>query len=167
MSHGRRRRDRGQGLVEFSLVFPVLVLLLFGIIDFGRAIYTYSTVGNAARDGVRVAIVNQNPAGTGCAPGIAATGVNTTAIAPHDCAVKGAINVADVTATVAYRNLDDTAACGAPQVGCIAVVTVSAPFRPLTPVISSIVGTITLSSTSKQPIEFVCPVSASLCTPGQ
>ena len=55
----RRRSQRGQGLVEFALVFPVFILLLFGILDLGRAVYAYNTIGDAAREGARVAIVNQ------------------------------------------------------------------------------------------------------------
>ena len=51
----RWRRD-GQALVEFALVVPVLILLLFGILDFGRAIYAYNTIADAARDGARVAV---------------------------------------------------------------------------------------------------------------
>ena len=56
---GRLRDGRGQGLVEFALVFPVIVLILFGVFDFGRAIYAYNTIANAARQGARVAAVNQ------------------------------------------------------------------------------------------------------------
>ena len=55
---------QGQALVEFALVLPILLLLIFGIIDAGRLIYTYNTVSNAARNGARVAIVNQSTAGT-------------------------------------------------------------------------------------------------------
>ena len=167
MSRRVRSGERGQGLVEFALIFPVFILILFGLVDFGRAIYAYNTIGNAARDGVRIAVVNQNKAGTGCTPGSAATGADTTMISPHDCAVAGGVALAGVTATVDYRNIDDTAACGSPiQVGCLAVVTVTTQFQPITPVISSIVGAITLTSTSKQPVEFVCPISAAVCTPG-
>lgn len=53
-----RRRDgeRSQALIEFALVSPVLLLLLFGIIDIGRAIFYYDTLGHAAREGARVAV---------------------------------------------------------------------------------------------------------------
>jgi Flp pilus assembly protein TadG len=162
----RPRRASGQGLVEFALIFPVLVLILFGIIDFGRAIYAYNTIGNAARDGVRIAVVNQNAAGTGCTPGNAATGPDTTKISPVDCAVASATELG-VTATVQYKDLTDTNPCSPVQVGCLAEVTVTTQFRPITPIIGNIVGTIAMSSVSKEPVEFVCPVSAATCTPGQ
>jgi Flp pilus assembly protein TadG len=52
----RRRRQRSQSMVEFALVAPVLLLLLFGIIDFGRIIYAYITINQAVNEGARVAI---------------------------------------------------------------------------------------------------------------
>ncbi len=47
-----RRAERGQGLVEFALVFPVFVLLLMGIIEFGFLYNSLLTVQYAAREGV-------------------------------------------------------------------------------------------------------------------
>ncbi len=44
---------RGQGLVEFALVLPVLVLLLIAVMEFGYFFFVYSTVNNAAREAVR------------------------------------------------------------------------------------------------------------------
>jgi Flp pilus assembly protein TadG len=55
-----RDRGNGQSLVEFALVLPVFLLLIFGIIDLGRGVYAYNTIQNAAREAVRVAIVDQN-----------------------------------------------------------------------------------------------------------
>src|SRR6185312_16248181 len=60
---GLRRRTgsrRGQALVEFALVLPIFILLLVGIFDFGRAIYAYNTISNAAREAVRVGVVDQS-----------------------------------------------------------------------------------------------------------
>jgi len=48
--HGRS----GQAIVEFALVLPVLVLMLFGAIEFGRAYYDLHLLANAARAGARV-----------------------------------------------------------------------------------------------------------------
>lgn len=53
-SSARRHRSRGQSLVEFALVFPLFVLLLAGMVDFGTGLYSYMTVVNAARDGARL-----------------------------------------------------------------------------------------------------------------
>jgi Flp pilus assembly protein TadG len=43
-------------LIEFALISPVLLLLLFGIIDIGRAVFYYDTVNHAAREGARIAV---------------------------------------------------------------------------------------------------------------
>lgn len=50
MNRSRRRAQRSQALVEFALVSPVLLLLTFGIIDFGRAMYFFVTLNSAARE---------------------------------------------------------------------------------------------------------------------
>jgi Flp pilus assembly protein TadG len=55
---------RGQGLVEFALIIPVFLLLVLGIIEFGRLMVTYSSISTASRDAVRYAIsVGDSPAG--------------------------------------------------------------------------------------------------------
>ena len=50
--------SRGQSLVEFALVFPVFMILVSGMIDFGFGFYSYMTVINGARVGARVAVLN-------------------------------------------------------------------------------------------------------------
>jgi Flp pilus assembly protein TadG len=60
-SHSRRpshRRARGQGLVEFAVVAPVLISLVFGVFDFGRAMSANVTVTNSSREGARYLIAN-------------------------------------------------------------------------------------------------------------
>ena len=49
-----RPRQRGQSLVEFALVFPLFILLLAGMIDFGLGLYSYMTINNATRDAARL-----------------------------------------------------------------------------------------------------------------
>ena len=51
------RGQKGQSLVEFGLVLPVLVLLLVGIVQFGVVLNVWLTVGHAAAEGARSAIV--------------------------------------------------------------------------------------------------------------
>jgi hypothetical protein len=48
--------QRSQGLVEFAIIAPILLLLTFGIIDFGRGLYFYITLQQAANEGARVAV---------------------------------------------------------------------------------------------------------------
>ena len=49
----KRNRNRGQGMVEFAIVFPLLLLLLFGIFEFGRIMFIYSAAVTASRDAAR------------------------------------------------------------------------------------------------------------------
>jgi Flp pilus assembly protein TadG len=50
-----RASDRGAAAVEFALVLPLLVILIFGIIDFGRMLNAKITLTEAAREGARAA----------------------------------------------------------------------------------------------------------------
>jgi Flp pilus assembly protein TadG len=61
MTEGRRRdRERGQTIVEFAVVLPILAVLLFGILQFGIAFNNYLALTDAARAGARVAAVSRN-----------------------------------------------------------------------------------------------------------
>ena len=52
-----KRNQKGQSLVEFALILPVLLLLVFGIIQFGIIFNGQISVTSAAREGARVAVV--------------------------------------------------------------------------------------------------------------
>ncbi|WP_024367158.1 TadE/TadG family type IV pilus assembly protein [Arthrobacter sp. TB 26] len=54
--------ERGAVAVEFALLAPVLVMMLLGIMEFGRAYNTQITLSSAAREGVRVMAINNNAA---------------------------------------------------------------------------------------------------------
>ncbi len=54
----RSRHSHAQSLVEFALIFPMLLVLLLGFLDLGRVIFYYSSLTNAVREGTRKAIVN-------------------------------------------------------------------------------------------------------------
>lgn len=66
-----RRRERGQALLEFALAGIVFFLLVFGMIDAGRAVWSYNTLAEATREGTRYAIVHgadsSDPSGPGSA----------------------------------------------------------------------------------------------------
>jgi len=64
-----RRDQHGTALVEFALIAPLLFVLLFGIIDFGRALDYYNQVTQLAGQGARAATVNRNPDGTAITSG--------------------------------------------------------------------------------------------------
>ena len=60
---GRRAwvREEGQGLVEFAIILPMLLLLLLGMIEFGLILYNQHVITNASREGARYGIVVHNP----------------------------------------------------------------------------------------------------------
>lgn len=57
-----RRSESGASAVEFALLLPVLMMILFGIIEFGLALYRQAILTNASREGARLGIVQSIPA---------------------------------------------------------------------------------------------------------
>jgi len=55
------KSERSQSLTEFSLIAPILLLVLFGILDFGRGVYYLVTIDQAVNEGARVAIRAPTP----------------------------------------------------------------------------------------------------------
>lgn len=63
MRYGRLpREEKGQALAEVALVLPVLILLLFAIIEFGRVFSAHLTVVAASREGARYGVVGATDA---------------------------------------------------------------------------------------------------------
>lgn len=58
----RTGRSRGQAMVEFTLILPLLLVLILGIYQFGQTYADYIQVTNAARDGGRKALVSRTDA---------------------------------------------------------------------------------------------------------
>jgi len=125
-----RHEPPGQALAEFALVIPLFVLILVGIFDFGRAIYDYNAIGNAARTATRLAIVDQN------VPEI------------QEEAMRQAVNV-----DVEMSDVVVTFSCTDRILICKANVVVTYDYSPATPLIEFLVGTITLTSEAEMPIE--------------
>lgn len=69
----KRLRERGAAAVEFAFILPILLLVIGGTVDFGRALYTQVTLTNAAREGARAAVVGADAAAraNAAAPGVA------------------------------------------------------------------------------------------------
>jgi Flp pilus assembly protein TadG len=60
-----RRQEEGVALVEFALVAPLLLVILFGMLDFGRTFNYWIDATHLANEGARWAVVNKNPASSG------------------------------------------------------------------------------------------------------
>ncbi|MBN1886664.1 MAG: PKD domain-containing protein [Thermoflexales bacterium] len=132
---------RGQGLVEFALVLPIILFLSLGIIDFARIIFIFNEVSNAAREAVRHG-----------------------AVYPSDCAgiENKATNLilvprADVIAVVTFDDgATQQAVCpGYPDPvmsGYRVKVTVEAAITPLTPVINNFITSVPIRYTASRTI---------------
>ena len=141
----RQNRHRGQSLVEFALILPVFILILVGIFDVGRAVFAYNTLNNAAREAVRVAIVDQD-----------ATTITNEAIARS--VSLGLEDASDVSIDYLQPDYTDTPPCNAtPKYGCVVQVEVSYSYTPAMPILGSIMGTLRLTGESSQPIERTNP----------
>jgi Flp pilus assembly protein TadG len=161
----QRERSAGQGLMEFALVLPLIVFIITGAVDMGRAVFAYNTLANAARHGARVAAVNQlAPADTvtSCNEDMPIEDVTQPHWSAKACTAWSSLTM-DVTpadVTVEYFNPPDDAlldCSGTLHPNCIVTVSVTTTWRPITPVISSLVGPIDLSATSSMPLERVFP----------
>ena len=158
---GSHRASRGQSLVEFALVFPIIILLVVAFVEVGRAVFAYNTIANAARQAARVATVNQLTDVTDCDE----TRPIEDPYEPHwsirGCAIAAAntlgITTADVS--VAYAPPPSTSLTCSPtlHVGCIASVTVTYNYAVSTPFVNWIIQPFTMSQTSNMPIERVFP----------
>jgi Flp pilus assembly protein TadG len=56
-----KKGEKGASAVEFALVLPLLVIFVFGIIEFGLLLYNKQVITNASREGARAGIVSQTP----------------------------------------------------------------------------------------------------------
>lgn len=159
---------RGQALVEFALVLPVFLLLLFGLIDGGRMIYMHTVLSQAAREGARVASVEagwMGATGSGCgAAGGPVCPANVTAlrsdvltaanrmIQPFAQITNGQLQTrcdpSGGTPTGSWTALT----CVSSDAGNVASVRVSADFVPITPIISSLLGTVPMSASASMVI---------------
>lgn len=101
-----RKREAAQSLVEFSLIVPLLLILVFGVIDFGMGLRAYITVAQATREGARFGSLG-NPAGTFTGGGVGqCTGAAGTTVVGKVCSTMGLdlTNVSSVSVTYPSGN---------------------------------------------------------------
>ena len=95
------QRDRGAAAVEFALLLPVLLLLVFGLIDFGRGLNAQVTLTQAAREGARADALGQPNVvtrTTGAATGL--SGVSVSVV--YQCQTGDAALNKDATVKASY-----------------------------------------------------------------
>ena len=147
----REPRPRGQALVEFALIVPVLLLLLLVAIDFGRLFFSYIEVTNAAREAaayvaadptVTQASVDARAGQEANTQGQRGEGAMTVSAPVCTTAAVPAVTVSCATAQSTNAGTDN-------QV----TVVVSRPFSFFTPVISGLVGSLSLTVSATSPVE--------------
>ncbi|MCW2533348.1 MAG: TadE family protein [Blastococcus sp.] len=105
MTKRRLRDERGATAVEFAFIIPLLLVLVLGIAEFGRAFQVSGTLSAAAREGVRVMALQNDPAAARAAVRNAATSLDPAVtnaqitITPASCPRTGN---ATVRLTVTY-----------------------------------------------------------------
>lgn len=78
MLRARRRKQKGQATVEFALTILFVLFLIFGVIEMFVLVYTYSVLADAAKEGVRYAIVHGTGFGASYCSGPGGGGVTCT-----------------------------------------------------------------------------------------
>ncbi len=99
---GDGARDRGAVAVEFALLLPVLLLIVFGIIDFGRALNAQITITQAAREGARLAALGDTIAQVQSRATTAANGLSVNVNVKQACAPGAGAQGLDADVQVTY-----------------------------------------------------------------
>jgi Flp pilus assembly protein TadG len=132
----QKKTKGGQTLVEWALILPVLLFIIIMVFDFGRAMFHYSVVYNAAREGARYGIIfpcddtEIKDAAKEKVVGLVITNDQITVTKDRAC---------DISKHVYSR---------------IITVTVTSDFSPVTPMVTAVVGSnITINSSSTMRVE--------------
>lgn len=99
---GLRRGCGGQSMVEFALILPVIVVMIFGCLQVGLAFFDYEQVASAANAGARAAAVNRSGDPTGAAEAAAKKFATTLGLADSQIAVNYASTASPPGAAWSY-----------------------------------------------------------------
>jgi hypothetical protein len=145
----KAQHNRGQTLVEFALILPAFLMLIMGIVEFGRLMINYASVASASREAARYgATVGVNAFGVehynDCS-GIRAEAKRVASIAP----------ITDADISIQYDNPSTgffEASCPTSQfeLGDRIIVSVNITFEPIVPLID--LGNIPLSSETRRTV---------------
>jgi Flp pilus assembly protein TadG len=145
------RSQRGNSLVEHALVLAVLLAVMFGIVDCGRALYTYNFVSNAAREATRWASVRGFTCTSLCG-GSPATGSDVQTYAQNIPAGMGLdpAKIQTTTSWVTPPNNSPACTVHSNNPGCIVEVKVEYDYSFFMPLMPS--GQIKMTRTSEMTI---------------
>ena len=141
----KRRRERGQALVEFALLAPLLVILVFGIVDIARLFHAWVTVQASAREGARYGVTGRtdcnivSPSRLACIEHLAEEHAGALTNQPTDLAVS--------VRSWQYPSYANPATEGNPGDQCDALeVQVDYDFTAATPLLSNLLGPVHLKA---------------------
>ena len=127
------RSSDAAAMVEFAIVLPIILLMAFAIVDFGRALYTVNNLTAVVREGARLASVQISPDPTTAGSQSAVS----TAVKNYVLAFGGNAGAPTVSETFSGT---------VPNLQSITVQITSYPFTPITPLANLIgLGTVTFS----------------------
>jgi Flp pilus assembly protein TadG len=182
------RRERGQGIIGFALVAPILIGLIFGVFDIGRALSANVTVTNSSREGARYLIANAVSPGaasywnssSACqsASGATAPSANSGEAAAWRQLQGASLDLSKVSMTIYFYSTDPSSDGTSNHGGAAATITCPSTgtptdsnptyaaasgtwvlfsmtylYTPTTPLISRIIGTVTMTQTTTMVIE--------------
>ena len=124
MTLPHRERDRGQALIEMALMLPVLVLLLVGVFDLGRAVWLSNTLATAVREGSRYGVVHGALSASPTGPGSATYTAPDVDTAITSQVERYATGVPNITVNASWPD-------GNANRGSRIVVSASFPFTPI------------------------------------
>lgn len=131
MRRPSKRQQRGQSMVEFALVLPIMLLLMMGMVDFSRMLGVYLILQHSAREGARLGI----------------TGATDSEIVSRVQGTATTLAPSALTVTI-------TPAQGSRTSGSDLTVKCQYPYKLMTPLVSSIVGgTVNLTFTTTYRME--------------
>ncbi len=93
------KNDRGQSLVEFALTLPMLLVVMFMVTEFGRALFQYNILAQATREGARVGVVSAEADASADGEARIDDFLTGTGIAPGDLSTKTVTVVGDYNGT--------------------------------------------------------------------
>jgi Flp pilus assembly protein TadG len=131
------RDTRGQALVEFAMSALITVALLLGVVEMSRMLITYTTVCNAARIGVRYAMVHGSD--------------NSATVTQIQSVVDNYLSAAPIDTSSTTINVAYPSASSCKNPGCLVKVTISYPYHPI---MTYVPLSVSLSSTSEGVITF-------------
>lgn len=128
----RGRDQSGQAFAEFAIGAIVFFIIIFGVLDLGRAVLEYNLLANSAREGARTAVIQSY--------------TNTQVIDQAVNTSGGFISSGDVT-------ISGSRTCSSDPCPSVTV-TVQHTFNPVTPLIGTLIGgSITMSASSTMVVE--------------